>query len=173
MNVPQHIRDEIRDRLWAEADRLNWSTLRAPDKSRYYSIWTETKDLGGRLAVFMDPRQVRVYIKDTLLKSYAREAMADEARPYRVLGIAEGALALESYIKPHGRLLDDKRQIAWSRASEWKATLMALHERSFARGKPHAAVFFESGARFATDSDRAVVTDAARKLGIERIIWLD
>lgn len=173
MNIPQHIRDEVRDRLWSEADRLNWPALSSTDKSRYYTIWTETQDLGGRLATFMDPRQVRVYIKDTLLKSYAREALADPIRPYRVLGIPIDAPVREVFIKPHGRLLMDDRQIAWSRASEWKATLMALHERSFARGTPYGAVLYEAGARFGTDQDRSVVVDAARKLGIERVIWLE
>lgn len=173
MNIPQHVRDEIKELLWSEADRLNWPALSTTDKSRYYTIWTETKDLGGRLATFMDPRQVRVYIKDTLLKSYAREALADQTRPYRVLGIAQDTTAKQTYIKPHGRLLADGRQIAWSRASEWKATLMALHERSFSHGRPYGAVLFEAGARFATETDRNVVTDAASKLGVEQIVWID
>lgn len=159
--------------MWAEADRLNWSALSTTDKSRYYTMWTETSDLGGRLGLYMDPRQVRVYIKDTLLKPYTREISANPMRAFRVLGIADNAEATTTYIKPHGRLLADGRQIAWSKASEWKATLMTLYERSFVEGSPHAVVLTEAGAKFAASSERTVVQSAADKLGIERVIWLD
>jgi hypothetical protein len=73
-----------------------------------------------------------------------------------------------------GRRLEDGRQIAGGRATEWKATLMALHERSFEDGgTPHAAVFFEAGTRHTDMRARQVVEDAARKLGVERVVWLD
>lgn len=173
MSVPASVRREIRDRLWAEADRLNWPTLPATDKSRYYTVWTETENVGGALGRYMDPRQVRVYIKDTLLKPYAREASANPALPYRVLGLADGQKTVSTFIKPHGRLLADGRQIAWSKASEWKATLMALHERAFERGTPFAVVLTEAGAKFSLPSQREVVQSAATKLGIERLVWLD
>lgn len=136
-------------------------------------MWTETSDLGGRLGLYMDPRQVRVYIKDTLLKPYAREISANPMRAFRVLGIAESEEAAATYIKPHGRLLADGRQIVWSKASEWKATLMTLYERSFTEGSPYAVVLTEAGAKFAAPFERAVVQSAADKLGIERVIWLD
>ena len=121
----------------------------------------------------MDARQVRVYIKDTLLKSYARETSASPARALRVLNITEDAGIDQTYIKPHGLLLMDGRQIAWSKASEWKATLMALHERAYDQGTPYAAVFTESGAKFGLPAQRLVVENAAQKLSIERIVWLD
>lgn len=172
MSVPHRIRREIKDRLWAEADRLDWPSLSATDKSRYYGIWTEAKDLGGVLGSYMDPRQVRVYIKDTLLKSYTREASAGHELAFRVLGIPTDAIVAATYIKPHGRLLADKRQIAWSKASEWKPTLMALHERAFDTGIPYAAVLTHSGPKFATEEDRRVVKSAGDKLGVEQIVWL-
>lgn len=173
MSVPAKIRKEIKDRLWAEADQLNWSSLSATDKSRYYTIWTETKDVGGRLGLYMDARQVRVYIKDTLLKPYTRETSASPEQAFRVLGLGSDTATTATYIKPHGRRLKDGRQIAWSKASEWKATLMALHERAFEDGYPHAAVLTAAGAKYATPRDRRVVESAAAKLGIEKVVWLD
>lgn len=173
MSVPANIREEMRARLWSEADRLNWSTLSASDKSRYYTIWTETEDLGGRLGHYIDPRKVRVYIKDTLLKAYARESSATHDLAFRVLGISPDMLTVETYIKPHGRLLEDQRHVAWSRASEWKVTLMALHERAFEKGIPFGVVLTEAGAKYSTEQDKAVVESAAKRLGIHRVVWLD
>lgn len=172
MSVPEKIRREIKEKLWAEADRLDWPSLSANDKSRYYGIWTETKDVGGRLGMYMDPRQVRVYIKDTLLKPYTREAHANHDLAFRVLGVPPDTKPIATYIKPHGRLLDEGRQIAWSKASDWKATLMALHERAFGLGTPYAAILTHAGSKFANEDDRRVVESAASKLGVERIIWL-
>ena len=174
MTIPVGIRDEIRKHLWDEADRLEWAALSAKDKARYYSVWTETKEIGGRLAAFMDPRQVRVYIKDTLLKSYARERLSDEHPVFRILKLPSETAVVAKYIKPHGRRLADGREIAWSRATEWKATLMALHERAFEhRGQPFAAVFFESGTKHDGLRSRAAVEDASAKLGIKKIVWAD
>lgn len=172
MSVPTKIRREIKEMLWSEADRLDWPSLSANDKSRYYSVWTETQNIGGRLGMFMDPRQVRVYIKDTLLKDYTRETSAGHDLAFRVLGLAPETQFTATYIKPHGRLLADKRQIAWSKASEWKVTLMALHERAFGSGTPYGAVLTHAGSKFANEEDRRVVESAAAKLGIEKIVWL-
>ncbi|SLN25149.1 hypothetical protein [Ruegeria meonggei] len=173
MRVPAEVREEIRKILWEEADRLNWSALASTDKSRYYTNWTEAEAIGGRLGRYMDPRKVRVYIKDTLLKSYMREASADPTRIMRVLGIAQDEAIAETYIKPHGCLLSDGRQIAWSKSSEWKATLMAIFERSFEIGKPFAVVLTESAAKFDLASERDVVEIASQRLGIQKIVWLD
>lgn len=174
MTVPEAVRDEVRNRLWEEADRLEWSALPASAKAKYYTMWTETASIGGRLAAFMDARQVRVYIKDTLLKSYTRERLSDPSRTLRLLGLPGDSAVAESYIKPHGRRLADGRQIAWSRATEWKATLLALHERSIERGgRPYGAVLFEAGTKHADPQSREVVESAARKLDIEKLIWID
>ena len=174
MSLPERIRDEIKDLLWREADRLGWSALSANDKARYYTVWTEAEKIGGRLAGFMDPRQVRVYIKDTLLKSYTRERLENPGRVYRILGLPPDSQIAASYIKPHGRLLADGRQVAWSRATEWKATLMALYERSFQDGGiPYAAVFFEAAYKHSDPRARELVEGAAQKLGLERTVWID
>lgn len=173
MTVPTVLRRQISDRLWAEADRLNWSSLSTSDKSRYYTIWTETEELGGVLGRYMDPRQVRVYIKDTLLKPYTRTTSANPDKIYRVLGIPDTEKVVATFIKPHGQLLSDGRYVAWSKASAWKATLLALHERAFEGGIPYAVVLTHAAAKFALPSQRAVVESAANKLEIERLVWLD
>ena len=129
MTVPKQIRDSIKEHLWAEADKLDWANLSAHEKAKFYSQWTETSSIGGELGLYMDPRQIRVYLKDTLLKSYARERLASPDRIFRVLEIESNGPIAEEYIKPHGRRLWDGRVIAWSRASEWKPTLLAVFEQ--------------------------------------------
>jgi hypothetical protein len=148
--------------------------LSASEKARQYTIWTETPELGGRLAAYMDPRQVRVYIKDTLLKAYTRKRMADPRRIFRILGLPIDIEVVDIFIKPHGRRLRDGRIIAWSNGTEWKATLMALHERAFhARGCPFAGILFEASTKFPDAQSRVVVETAAALLRVERLVWFD
>jgi hypothetical protein len=92
---------------------------------------------------------------------------------FRVLGIDECAVVSATFIKPHGCLLPDGRQIAWSKAADWKVTLMALHERAFENSEPFAVVLTESSAKFGMETQRAVVESAAEKIGIKRLVWLD
>jgi hypothetical protein len=130
MNLPKQVRDKIVDLLWSEADRLNWSNLSAQDKARLYSQWTESSEIGGQLGAYMDPCKVRVYLKDTILKSYTRVRLSGPGQVYRVLDVDPDVVSVEEYIKPHGRRLPDGRVIAWSKASDWKPTLMTVFERA-------------------------------------------
>lgn len=100
------------------------------------------------------------FLKESRAGSSIAGAKVD-ARAFRVLGIHEDVVVSTTFIKPHGCLLADGRQIAWSKASDWKATLMALHERAFMEGQPYAAVLTEAAAKFALASQRAVVESVA------------
>lgn len=175
MTIPEDIRSKIRDHLWEEADRLDWTKLSASEKAKYYSQWTEAVSIGGALGRYMDPRQIRVYLKDTLLKSYTRDRMADPSRIYRVLNIPPEIESIETYIKPHGRRLSDGRVIAWSKATEWKLTVLAVFERAFDHRSflPHAAVLLQASTKHADPASRELVENAAKRLGLEHIVWLD
>lgn len=175
MTIPEKIRSEIRDHLWGEADRLDWANLSAKEKARHYSQWTEAVEIGGKLGAYMDPRQIRVYLKDTLLKSYTRDRMVDPSRIYRVLNIPPKIESIETYIKPHGRRLPDGKVIAWSKATEWKLTILAVFERAFGHTSfiPHAAVLLQASTKHADPASRELVENAAKRLGLECIVWLD
>ena len=175
MSVPDTTRTALREMLWQRADVLGWATLRPVDKSHYYEAWTKESQIGGRLGRYMEQGQVRVYIKDTLLKDYNRSRLADHERPFRVLGIPEMVEVIETYTKPHGRRLQDGRVICWGRADSWKTIMMALHERTFgdSHSCPYAAIFLYSLGRFDQTYARMLAEDAATKLGIEKVIWLD
>lgn len=175
MSIPEAIRAEVKDYLWGEADKLHWHTLSAMDKARWYGIWTESVLVGRRLAPFLDPRKIRVYIKDTLLKAYTRERMADDGPVMRLLGISADQAAVRKFIKPHGRLLADGRLVAWSKAVDWKLTLMTLHERAFTipGTRAYGVALLEAATKHPDEHTRKVVDEAARRLGIQKVVWID
>jgi hypothetical protein len=175
MSIPDSLRLELRKRLWSIADQIGWFSLSAGEKAKQYEIWTRDPEIGGTLARYMDPGQIRVYLKDTLLKDYGRIRLSGPERPMRVLDLSDGIAVAEIYIKPHGRRLADGRVFCWGRADDWKSILMAVHERSFrtSSGCPFAVILMFSSGRYRQRDARSVVEDAAKKLGIEKTIWLD
>lgn len=175
MKLPENIRAEVFEKIWAEADEVGWLHLDSSEKSRLYSHWTEAEEIGGRLGAYMDPRQVRVYLKDTVLKSYSIERMSDPTIARRVLQIDNEVHATEIYTKPHGQRLNDGRIISWSNASDWKLTLFAVFERAYLSpvAKPFGVVLIPNTGKFRTQEERRLVEEAGQRLGIQRIVWLD
>ena len=174
MTVPGGVRLPIRTRLWAIADDIAWESLPVLSKTTYYEAWTRDPDIGGVLERYMDRRRVRVYLKDTIMKNYGQSRLADPSRPLRVLDLGADANVAQIYEKPHGRRLVDGRVICWGRADDWKDVLMAMHERSFPDShEPFGVVLMSATGKFHQQDTRFVVEDAANKLGIGRLVWLD
>jgi len=175
MSIPDAIRRDVKDLLWHKADELGWTALPDAEKAKWYGIWTESAEVGKRLAPFLDPRKVRVYIKDSLLKPYTRERMADVAPIATLLGIPENFMVSREFIKPHGRLFSDGRVIAWSKAKDWKLTLMTLYERAvtITGARPYGVALLEASTKHPDLDSRDVVERAAKRLGIERLVWED
>ncbi len=175
MMMPEDIRGGVRDKLWTTADDLGWSTLNDAERSRYYEKWTKDASIGGQLAHFMDPRKVRVYIKDSLIKPYERaRLLATEAEIWPALGMVAPTEVAETFIKPHGCQLVDGRVVCWGKSRDWKLVLMAVFERGRSRheGRPFGAALLETG-KTPDESTRNLVKDAATRLGIEKLAWLD
>ena len=174
VRIPDPIRKGLREKLWTFADHLDWPRLNWYEKSAHYEAWTCDADVGGLLGNYMDQRQIRVYIKDTIMKGYVRSRQASTLAPFGALGIASDSEVVEMHERPHGRRLKDGRVIVWGSADEWKLVLTAVHERSWgiSGARPFAAVLMWCVGRYAEASVRAMVEDAARKLAIERLIWL-
>lgn len=174
--VPKDIRDQIQRRLWAKADDLKWSKLSDSERTNWYENWTKERDIGETLSHFMDPRRVRVYIKDSLLKPYIRAQLGSELERVMVaLGIDIAAIETQvTYSKPHGRRLDDGRVVCWGSSRDWKAIVISVFERAYQDGKssPYAAVFVEGGKTMGTPA-REMICEAGRRLGLQKIIWLD
>lgn len=174
MKIPTPIRRGLRERLWALADQLDWTRLEWYEKSAYYEAWTRDPDIGELLSRYMDQQQVRVYIKDTVMKGYVRSRQADHMIALNALAIDPDVQVADRQERPHGRRLTDGRVIAWGNAEDWKLVLMAVFERSYqlCDAVPYGAVLLASVGRYSETSIRAMVENAAEKLGIERVVWL-
>jgi hypothetical protein len=174
MSVPHLVRKQLRQQLWSLADELGWISLSITEKKKLYEDWTRDQRFGGTLSRYIDKGQVRVYLKDTVMKDYTRAASADPSRPLRLLKIPPEIPSVQTYIKPHGRRLSDGRVISWGRASDWKLVLMALHERSanHRHATPFAAIFTNATGKFAEPGVRSMIEDAATKLMIQKVLWV-
>lgn len=174
MMVPESILDEIKARLWAKADTLGWSALSDAERATFYEHWTRDPEIGGRLGHFIDPRKVRVYIKDSLIKPYERSRLSlHQSDVWPLLSLPDPGRPAEHYTKPHGWRLCDGKVVCWGKSRDWKLILMAVFERAHERAefKPFAAVLLETG-RTSEEFRRALVRDAANHLGIQKVAWL-
>lgn len=174
MSVPDDVRERLRIKLWELADERKWIRLSVAEKSAAYDAWTRDPAVGGVLSRFIRLSDVRLYLKDTLLKSYVRDRNADDALIVRVLRV-EGIAVTKTYIKPHGRLLDDGRVYSWGRATAWKLILMATFERAFNApdGRAFAAVLTAAFGNYHQPNVRKLVETAASKLAIDRVVWIE
>lgn len=174
MTVPDEVRDRLKSDLWRAADEIDWLALGPVEKSQRYENWAQEPGVGGTLLHYMDVRQIRQYIKDTLLKKYPQARQADARLPLRLLGIEAAAPVSQAFLRPHGRYLADGRVICWGRAADWKTVIMAIHERAFQlKATPHGVVLLQSAKKFGTTESRKPVIDAANKLGVKTLIWQD
>jgi hypothetical protein len=172
--MPRHVFGEIRKLLWEQADQDDWTTLNDSDKTKFYEQWARDEKVGGVLARYMDEGKVRVYLKDTVMKPYGRARSEDPTPILRKLAIPLNEFANEQFEKPHGRLFHDGRVVCWGRARNWKDVIMAVYERAKRSGnRPYAAVLTHPSGATGQASEREIIADAASRLGIERLEWLD
>lgn len=174
--LPADIRERIRQKIWAQANELDWPRISDFERTVWYENWTKDKDVGGVLSHFMDARKVRVYIKDSLLKPYLRSRLQNgwESVLLAINLDASEAIIEKSYDKPHGRQLTDGKVICWGNSREWKSVLFSVFERAYKldSGQPHAAVLVETG-RTTSAGIREMVLDASNKLGLSHLAWID
>lgn len=173
MMIPEEIRRSIKSALWNKLDELSWLTMSDGEHSAYYEQWTKAPDIGGKLGHFMDPRAVRVYIKDTLVKDYARENLLGSAeKVLRLLSVDPESSISKRFIKPHGLVLSDQRVICWGKSRDWKHLLLAAFERqrSVNPANPSAVVILETGKTIDWTS-RELISDAAARLNVSPLRW--
>lgn len=165
----------LRDRVRRAAAAASWESITNLERATFYDQWTDDPQIGGIVGRYVDRSQIRVYIKDTLLKRVAQELLADAARPMRALRIGVEMEVAAHYRQPHGRMFVDGRLIAWGGAEHWRLLLTAMHERAWENPGvvAYGVVLMRAAGRYHQEGFRAMVDDARRKLGIEKIAWLD
>lgn len=175
MKLPDRIYNSLRDSLWELADRIGWLTLSDQDKSQHYETWLADENIGGVLSRYLDAGNIRVYIKDTIMKPYGRERIKHAEPILDLLGLPSDEQTAEEFIKPHGRRLADGKVICWGQARDWKVILFAVYERAYGRPKASsfAAVILNPVGRTKEPGYRKMVEDAATRLGVEKLVWLD
>jgi len=175
MKIPDRIYNNLRDKLWTIADRIGWGTLSDQDKSQLYEAWLADENIGGVLSRYLDAGNIRVYIKDTIMKPYHRDRIKYAGPILELLGLPSDEKTNEEFIKPHGRRLADGKVICWGQARDWKSILFAVYERAYGSTKAtsFAAVILNPAGRTKEPGYRRMVEDAAKRLGIERLVWLD
>lgn len=175
MKVPEAVHKKIKDKLWAVANERNWPTMPESQKTALYEDWFRDVEVGGVLARYLPPGNIRVYLKDTIMKPYARDRIKDFAPIQRLLGLPQGSSIAETYSKPHGRLLTDGRVICWGLSRDWKMVLFAVFERAYAipSGIAYAAVIMFPTGKYQQPRYRQMIEAAARKLEIETLKWYD
>jgi hypothetical protein len=175
MKVPDPVFDNIKQKLWNVADLKNWPTLSDQQKTALYEDWIRDQEVGGVLSRYIAPPNVRVYIKDTIMKPYGRERIKDFSRILAILGLPTDARVVGTYIKPHGRRLEDGKVICWGLSRDWKAIVFAVFERGYVAkaGDAFAAVILSSAGKCQQPGYRQLVETAALKLGIKHLVWYD
>ena len=53
---------------------MQWIVLSTSEKSKHYEAWVRDPEIGGALSAYVNLSDVRVYLKDTLMKDYANDA---------------------------------------------------------------------------------------------------
>jgi hypothetical protein len=173
--ISDELRAELREELHRRCDAMDWTNMGASAKALQYGNWVDDPTIGGRLEPFLEGKgRIRVYIKDTLLKSYHRSKQSGARIPLLHLGLDPSTAYLRTYEKPHGLLLAGNRVVCWGRAADWKNVLMAAFERAFeVDEQPYGAVLLEPSARFAGGADRDMVEEAAKRLQIYDLRWVE
>jgi hypothetical protein len=175
MKLPDSAYKRIKEKLWRIADERNWPTLSDQQKTALYEEWIRDCEIGGVLSRYLDPVNIRVYIKDTIMKPYGRERIKDFPPILRLLGLSDDESVAETYIKPHGRRLTDGKVMCWGLSRDWKAILFAAFERAYVArsGVAFAAVVMFPTGKCQQPLYRRMIETAAVKMGIQHLIWYD
>jgi hypothetical protein len=157
------------------ADEVDWLALPDSARSRKYEEWTRQPEVGGVLSNYIDPKRVRVYLKDSIIKPYTIARTTSHLRPFRALGLSDSAPTVVTYLKPHGRRLKDGRVVCWGQARDWKMVLLAVWERAYdeTNAEPYGAVLTGASGQWSAEVIRQKAQEVAERLSISRLVWLE
>jgi len=168
------IKEIVTKRVHAIADDVDWSYLTIPQRQRYYEEWTDAPEIGGLLGQVMEVHNVRVYLKDTVMRAYARGRRPGMEKLLASMSISCGQVT-RAYIKPEAVLCDGRDLYTTTVAKEWKGAIMSAFERGCEVRNVRRNVVFMSEhtvGRFVDQAYRDVIGAAAKRLGVE-VLWME
>lgn len=175
MSMPQEIRRKIFERVWELADSLAWNGLTISERTQQYKNWAQDDEIGGVLARYMSIERVHPYIKDSIMKPYARRKTITEETALSCAGIDAGSCTIvHRFIKPFGLLLSSANMVLWGRAVDWKIVLLSIFERTFDTDRiPACVILTDVHGKFSGAEFKKMVMGAASRLGITRVIFYE
>jgi hypothetical protein len=169
----KRIKDEVTRRVHKIAEKADWWHLTIAERQKYYESWTADHQIGGLLDRVMDSARVRVYLKDTVMKSFNRAQRPDIQGLLSTMSIS-WANVTKRFVKPQSVLCDGRDLYTMTVAKEWKVAVMTAFERGhdvkqLRRNK--VFVIEHTTSRFVDQSYRDMISTAAARLSIE-VIWV-
>lgn len=171
--TPTEVKAMVAQRVHATADSVDWTHLTITQKQSYYEAWTADPEIGGALASIIDPGRVRVYLKDTVMKSYRRAQRKTIQQLLASMSIDCDSVIRE-FIQPEGVLCEGTHLYTVAVAREWKGALMSVYERQYEIGRVQTNIVFfteHTAGRFIDRSYRDLIQSAAQRLGVT-IHWV-
>ncbi|HOO51939.1 MAG TPA: hypothetical protein PLK94_11685 [Alphaproteobacteria bacterium] len=95
--VPDDIAKEIKERVFLEADRVNYLARSRTDNGNFLAKLVAMPNVGGRLSQYMKKAEVRTYIKDAILNRYSKDKTQEE-RPDVLGPIIKEKLGIDAYL---------------------------------------------------------------------------
>lgn len=166
-------KQQIIDRIFAIADQVDWMYLPQPAKRLYYEEWTSDPQIGGVLAEIVGQENVRVHLKDTIMKLYARSRQPELPALLEAMSVHYDEIT-RKYEKPDAILCDGIALYTIAPAKQWKTSLMSAYERAYdARGLTKNLLFFTEHVtgRFVDRSYQEMIEAAGLKLGVQ-VQWV-
>jgi hypothetical protein len=76
--VPDAVAREVKDLVFAEADKVDYLARSRVDNGRFLARLVQLELVGGRLSQFMKKAEVRTYVKDAILNRYSKDKTQKE-----------------------------------------------------------------------------------------------
>lgn len=167
------IKRRVRAEVHARAAAAGWANLGRERRRELYERWSEDPAVGGLLSEVMQPHQVRVYLKDTVLKKYARGARPGLPALLQGMGVRWDEVT-RWYTTPAAMLCDGKALYTLALAKDWKIAVMNAFERRCDAGplERNLVLLTDHTAGRLVDRDyRGIIEAAGRRLDVD-VHWV-
>jgi hypothetical protein len=167
------IKESVKKKLHAIADKIDWVHLTISERKQYYEAWTKDPEIGGALSSILEPSQVRVYLKDTIMRSYSENQRIGLQDLIISLNISCSEV-IRRYEKPETILCADNQLFTLVIAKDWKTAIMNAFERGQEIKRLSTNEVFvidHTTGRFVDKSYRQLIEDAAKRLNI-KVHWI-